>query len=261
VTSATQTTPEPAARAGGAVEARDVRVHIRGVKALDGVDLELRQGEILGLIGPNGAGKTTLVNVLSGFQRATTGTVALGGEEITAWTTAEIARAGLVRTFQDVRLFSGLTVLENVEAAAVTGGASRRGARALAGELLARLGLEARRDEPAGGLPHGEERRLGIARALAARPRFLLLDEPAAGLDEAESDELVGSLASIRDAFRLGLLVIEHDMRLIMRLCERIQVLDHGKTIAIGAPAEVRRDPAVLTAYLGTGAGEHARDQ
>jgi branched-chain amino acid transport system ATP-binding protein len=246
---------------GGLLEAREIRVHIRGVRALDGVDLELRPAEILGLIGPNGAGKTTLVNVLSGFQRATTGSVALAGEEITTWTTAEIARAGLVRTFQDVRLFSGLTVFENVEAAAVTDGASRREARELAGELLARLGLEARRGEPAAGLPHGEERRLGIARALAARPRFLLLDEPAAGLDEAESDELVDALASIREAFRLGLLVIEHDMRLIMRLCERIQVLDHGQTIAIGTAAEVRRDPAVLTAYLGSGAGEHAQDQ
>jgi branched-chain amino acid transport system ATP-binding protein len=240
------------------LEARDVRVHIRGVKALDGVDLELGQGEILGLIGPNGAGKTTLVNVLTGFQRATTGAVLLGGEEITGWTSAEIARAGLVRTFQDVRLFSGLSVFENVEAAAA-GGASRREARALAGELLARLGLDERCDGPAGGLPHGDERRLGIARALAARPAFLLLDEPAAGLDEAESDELVGALAAIRDEFELGLLVIEHDMRLIMQLCERIQVLDHGKTIAIGTPAEVRSDPAVLTAYLGTAANGHAR--
>jgi branched-chain amino acid transport system ATP-binding protein len=241
------------------LEARGIRVHIRGVKALDGVDLELRQGEILGLIGPNGAGKTTLVNALSGFQRATTGAVVLGGHEITTWTSAEIARAGLVRTFQDVRLFSSLSVFENVEAAAASGGTSRREARALARGLLARVGLEARHDGAAGGLPHGEERRLGIARALAARPAFLLLDEPAAGLDEAESDELVGSLAAIRDDFALGLLVIEHDMRLIMQLCERIQVLDHGKTIAIGTPAEVRRDPAVRTAYLGTAADGHAQ--
>jgi branched-chain amino acid transport system ATP-binding protein len=234
-------------------------VHIRGVKAVDGVDLELALGEILGLIGPNGAGKTTLVNALSGFQRATSGEVVLNGEDITTWTSAEIARAGLVRTFQDVRLFSGLTVFENVESAAVSRGTSRAAARGLASELLARMRLGERAGLAAGGLAHGQERRLAIARALATRPSFLLLDEPAAGLDEAESDELVGALAEIRDAFALGLLVIEHDMRVIMRLCERIQVLDHGKTIAIGTPAEIRSDPAVLTAYLGTAAEAHAQ--
>jgi branched-chain amino acid transport system ATP-binding protein len=259
VTSATQTPDAVARGPAGLLDARDVRVHIRGVKALDGVDLVLRQGELLGLIGPNGAGKTTLVNVLSGFQRATTGKVVLDGHEITGWASAEIARAGLVRTFQDVRLFAGLTVLENVEAAAASGGAARREARALAEELLGRLGLADRRHGPAAGLPHGEERRLGIARALATRPAFLLLDEPAAGLDEAESDELVEALASLRDAFALGLLVIEHDMRLIMNLCGRIQVLDHGRTIAIGTPAEVRSDPAVLTAYLGGETDERAQ--
>ena len=126
-------------------------------------------------------------------------------------------------------------------------------------ELLARLLLEHRADAPAAGLPHGEERRLALARALATRPSFLLLDEPAAGLNEAESDELVGALPALRDAFALGLLVIEHDMRLIMQLSERIQVLDHGKTIAVGTPAQIRSDPAVLTAYLGTAAGAHAQ--
>jgi branched-chain amino acid transport system ATP-binding protein len=240
------------------VEARDIRVHIRGVKAVDGVDLTLHRGEILGLIGPNGAGKTTLLNVLAGFQRPTTGVVELDGEDITTWAPAEIARAGLVRTFQDVRLFPRLTIFENVEAAAVSTGASRRQARASTWELLAHLGLEPRAGLAAGGLPHGEERRLAIARSLALRPSFLLLDEPAAGLNESESDELVDALAAIKDAFTLGLLVIEHDVRLIMQLSERIQVLDHGKTIAIGTPAEVRRDPAVLTAYLGTASGGHA---
>ena len=232
------------------LEARDIRVHIRGVRAVDGVDLTLHQGEILGLIGPNGAGKTTLLNVLSGFQRPTTGAVELNGEDITAWAPSEIARAGLVRTFQDVRLFPMLTIFENVEAAAVSTGTSRRQARASTWELLSHLGLEPRAALVAGGLPHGEERRLAIARALALRPSFLLLDEPAAGLNEGESDE-----------FNLGLLVIEHDVRLIMQLSERIQVLDHGKTIAIGTPAEVRRDPAVLTAYLGTATGGHAHRQ
>lgn len=243
------------------LEARDIRVHIRGVRAVDGVDLTLHQGEILGLIGPNGAGKTTLLNVLSGFQRPTTGAVELNGEDITAWAPSEIARAGLVRTFQDVRLFPMLTIFENVEAAAVSTGTSRRQARASTWELLSHLGLEPRAALVAGGLPHGEERRLAIARALALRPSFLLLDEPAAGLNEGESDELVKALAAIKDAFNLGLLVIEHDVRLIMQLSERIQVLDHGKTIAIGTPAEVRRDPAVLTAYLGTATGGHAHRQ
>ena len=238
---------------GHVLGAREVRVHIRGVRAVDGVDLTLRQGEILGLIGPNGAGKTTLVNLLAGFQRATSGRVVLSGEDITTWEPSEIARAGVVRTFQNVRLFAGLTVFENVEAAAVSAGLSRRRARALSWAILERLRLAHRAGLLAAGLPHGEARLLAIARALAARPIFLLLDEPAAGLDEGESDALVGALAGIRDAFGVGLLVIEHDMRLIMQLCERIQVLDYGKTIALGTPAQVGSDPAVLTAYLGAG--------
>jgi branched-chain amino acid transport system ATP-binding protein len=236
------------------LEARGVRVHFGGVKALDGVDLTVRRGEIVGLIGPNGAGKTTLVNVLSGFQRATGGLVMLTGADVTSWSPGELARQGLVRTFQAVRLFSGLTVFENVEAAAVCATAGRRAARALARELLAALNLESRAHQRAQGLPHGEERKLGIARALALRPSFLLLDEPAAGLNEAEADELVAVLVGLRDRHSLGLLAIEHDMRLIMSLCERIQVLDHGKTIAVGTPAEIRRDERVRTAYLGTGA-------
>ena len=237
----------------GRLEARAIRVHFQGVKAIDGVDLAVDQGEVLGLIGPNGAGKTTLVNVLSGFQHATTGTVAINGRDITTWGPAEIARAGLVRTFQGARAFGGLTVFENVEVAAVSAGASRRAARALAWELLAELQIEEKARLPARALSHGEERKLGIARALALRPSFLLLDEPAAGLDETESEALVAALARIRDASALGVLIIEHDMRLIMQLSDRIQVLDHGKTIAIGAPSEIRSDAAVLSAYLGTG--------
>ncbi len=238
--------------AAACLEACDVRVHIRGVKALDGVDFTLRRREILGLIGPNGAGKTTLVNVLSGFQRPTAGCVVLDGEDITSWTSSEIARAGLVRTFQDVRLFPNLTVFENVEAAAVANGASRRQAHAVSWQLLARLRLDQRASLAAAGLAHGDQRRLAIARALAARPVFLLLDEPAAGLDEGESTELVVALAAIRDECGVGLLVIEHDMRLIMQLAERIQVLDHGKTIAVGTPAQIQSDSAVLSAYLGS---------
>jgi len=245
--------PEPAGPASGGelLEAQGLEVHFGGVRAVDGVDLELRKGEILGLIGPNGAGKTTLVNALSGFQKPTAGRVLLNGADVTGWSAHRLARRGLARTFQSVRLFPGLTVLENVELGAVGVGVRRPAARRLARELLERLGLAGKADALATGLPHGLERRLGIVRALAAKPAFLLLDEPAAGLNERESDELVGALTLIRDDFSCALVVIEHDMRVIMRLCERIQVLDYGKTISIGTPAQVRADPAVLTAYLG----------
>jgi branched-chain amino acid transport system ATP-binding protein len=233
------------------LEARDLKVHFGGVRAVDGVDLVLRGGEILGLIGPNGAGKTTLVNALSGFEKPTAGTVLLNGRDVTGWSPHQLARHGLARTFQSVRLFADLTVLENVELGGVGVGMRRLAARRWALELLERLRLEDKAKMYATGLPHGLERRLGIARALGAKPSFLLLDEPAAGLNEQESDELVATLTLIRDDFSCALVVIEHDMRVIMRLCERIQVLDYGKTISIGTPAEVRRDPAVLQAYLG----------
>jgi branched-chain amino acid transport system ATP-binding protein len=233
------------------LQARGLKVHFGGIRAVDGVDLVLRKGEILGLIGPNGAGKTTLVNALSGFQRPTAGTVLLNGRDVTGHSPHRLARRGLARTFQSVRLFPGLTVLENVELGGVGIGMRRPAARRWARELLERLKLGDMAGLYGNGLPHGLERRLGIVRALAAKPTFLMLDEPAAGLNEQESDELVGSLTLIRDDFSCGLVVIEHDMRLIMRLCERIQVIDHGKTISIGTPSQVRSDPAVLTAYLG----------
>jgi branched-chain amino acid transport system ATP-binding protein len=237
------------------VDARGVAVHFEGVKAVDGVDLTLARGEILGLIGPNGAGKTTFVNALTGFQALTAGTVAVDGRDITGWSASRIARVGVVRTFQSVRLFPRLTVLENVEAAGVATGLDRRASRRLAHELLDRFGLRDRAHHPGSGIPHGQERALGIVRALATRPRYLLLDEPAAGLNEAEGDELVHSLAAVRDEFGCGLLIIEHDMRVIMRLCERIHVLDYGRTLAVGGPDEVRANPTVLTAYLGSARG------
>ena len=244
--------PEPSAENGAELlEARELKVHFGGVHAVDGVDLVLGKGEILGLIGPNGAGKTTLVNALSGFQKPTAGTVLLDGTDVTGWSPHRLARRGLARTFQSVRLFPDLTVLENVELGGVGVGMRRPAARKWARELLERLKLDDKAHLYGTGLPHGLERRLGIVRALAAKPAFLLLDEPAAGLNEQESDELVASLTLIRNDFSCALMVIEHDMRVIMRLCEPIQVLDYGRTISIGTPAEVRNDPGVLAAYLG----------
>jgi branched-chain amino acid transport system ATP-binding protein len=243
----------------GTLRALGVGVRFAGLEALSDVSLSLDTGEILGLIGPNGAGKTTLVNVLSGFQRPTSGRVLLGDRTVTALPPQKLAARGLGRTFQSARLFSRLTVFDNVLAGAVAGGLRLQPARELAWSLLERLSLDHTAAMPAAALPHGAERRLGIVRALAARPRFLLLDEPAAGLNETETDALTETLATLPRDFALGLLVIEHDMALILGLCHRIQVLDHGRTIAEGTPREVRHDPSVIDAYLGVTA-EKARD-
>ncbi len=231
--------------------ARGVYVSFEGLTALDNVDMELRRGEILGLIGPNGAGKTTLVNVMSGFQRADRGAVSLDSYNVTRWSPHRIGRAGLVRTFQAARLFGGLSVLENVELGGLGVGRGRRAARRRAHGILDWLDIGQLASVPADSLPFGVERRIGIARALAMEPRFLLMDEPAAGLDERETDALVHTISRIRDEFRCGVLVIEHNMRLIMKLCERIQVLDQGATIADGLPEEVQANNRVRQAYLG----------
>jgi branched-chain amino acid transport system ATP-binding protein len=227
-----------------------------GLRALDSISLRLQQGQILGLIGPNGSGKTTLVNVITGFLKPTRGQVLVGDVDVTAWPPHKIARLGLARTFQTIKLFARLTVLENVEVAAVSMGLPRTQARQRAVEVLAALGAARLADLPAGALPYGEERRVEIARALATDPSFVLLDEPAAGLTEAESDELLQMLASIPDKTGCGVLIIDHDMHLIMRLCDRLHVLNYGRTIGEGSPNEVQSNPAVLEAYLGTPAGE-----
>jgi branched-chain amino acid transport system ATP-binding protein len=230
---------------------RELTVYFRGVKALESVDLSLSRGEILGLIGPNGAGKTTLVNAVSGFQRPTRGATYLGALEITNWPPHKLARSGIVRTFQGLRPFRDLTVRQNVVAAAVAMAATWSEAYSRSTRFLQMVGLETYADARADSLPYGAERRLGIARAVATMPKFILLDEPAAGLSEAESDQLVDLIRQIRDDLGCGVLVIEHDMRVIMSLCERIQVLDFGNTIFIGSPENVRTDPKVIAAYLG----------
>lgn len=232
------------------LRAEHIKVHFGGVHAVDGVDLHVNRDEILGLIGPNGAGKTTLANAISGYERPSAGRVLLGDRDITRWPVPRRARAGVVRSFQAVRLFPNLSVGENVEAAALGSRAGPREARQRTESLLAEFDLDGR--VRASGLPHGVERRVGIVRALASAPTFLVLDEPAAGLNESESTELVDMLRGVKQNHGCGLCVIDHDMHLIMNLCQRVHVIDSGRTLAVGTPAVVRADPAVVAAYLGT---------
>jgi branched-chain amino acid transport system ATP-binding protein len=186
--------------------------------------------------------------------------VILSGRDVTSWPPHRLAKAGLVRTFQDVATFPALSVFENVELGALGSGLSRRKARARAWALLEDLGLERMANMQASALPHGEERRVGIARAVAIGPRFLLLDEPAAGLDDRESLQLAATIAKLRDDNGCGVLLVEHDMRIIFRVCERIQVLDFGKPLALGTPEEIRTNPAVITAYLGVKGAKLAQE-
>ncbi|MHA6795424.1 ABC transporter ATP-binding protein [Pseudonocardia bannensis] len=234
----------------GRLRATGISVNFAGLRALDDVDLELRDGEILGLIGPNGAGKSTLVNALTGFQRHT-GRLVVDGVDMTGWSPRRLSRSGVRRTFQNVRLFPEMSVYENVEAVGLGLGLGHRKVRGLAGDILDWFGMSHLSSTPARSLPYGIERRLGIARILVTGARYVLLDEPAAGLNEDESDELLELLARLPERFSCGLMVIEHDLRLIMRLCHRLQVIDHGRLLAVGDPATVRRDPAVVEAYLG----------
>lgn len=248
------------------LETYDLSKSFKGLMALKKHALTVRQGEIVGVIGPNGSGKSTLFNLVSGFLKPSTGGVRFEGREISRLQPPAITRLGIARTFQGTRLFKGLSVLENLRAAAqlrhpvnvfeATLGLGRaqpnkRATEEKARAMLELVGLSDVAEQPAGSLPYGNQRRLEIARALATQPKLLMMDEPAAGLDSHETEALSHLIRRIRDSFGLAVMVIEHDMDLVMNLCERIQVLAYGETVAEGTPAEVQANLRVREAYLG----------
>jgi branched-chain amino acid transport system ATP-binding protein len=248
-------------RRSGTLRASSISRSFEGVQALRGVTLELRRGEVVGLIGPNGAGKSTLVNVLSGFDRPTTGAVELEGNDVTRWPAHRRGRHGLARTFQHSHAFGALSVRENVEVAALGVGVGPARAAKRADRLLELLDLAVYEDALAASLAHGDERRLGVARALATEPRFVLMDEPAAGLPEAEVPAFAAVIRSVRDEHGAGVLLIDHNMALIMEVCDRIHVLDQGTTLAEGAPQDIRSNLDVAAAYLGESAVHAAGEE